>query len=88
MAVSIVGHTVGGTSPVGSSILVPASGGVEHAVERMWSVEVDLAIANSVFGCTVLVRRMLGCESQGIVHGKLAVRRGIYRQKWLGVVCV
>ena len=36
VAVSIVGHTVGKISPVGSSILVPESGGVAHAADRMW----------------------------------------------------
>ena len=36
VAVGIVGRTVGGTSPVEKSILVPASGGVEHAVDRVW----------------------------------------------------
>ena len=35
VAVGIVGRTVGETSPVGKSILVPASGGVEHAVNRV-----------------------------------------------------
>ena len=77
MAVGIVGRTVGGTSPVENSILVPASGGVKYAVDRMWEVEVDLAIASSVFGCTVLVKRMFGCGSQGVVHGNLIVRQGI-----------
>ena len=28
---------------------------------------------------------MLGCGSQGIVYGELAVGRGIYRQVWLGL---
>ena len=36
VAVDIVGHTVGKISPVGSSILVPESGGVAHAADRMW----------------------------------------------------
>ena len=36
VAVGIVGRTVGETSPVGKSILVPESGGVEHVVDRVW----------------------------------------------------
>ena len=35
VAVGIVGHTVGETLPVGKSILVPRSGGVESVVDRV-----------------------------------------------------
>ena len=47
-----------------------------------------MAIASSVFGCTVLVKRTFGCGSQGVVRGDLSVRQGIQMQKWLGVVVV
>ena len=36
VAVGIVGRIVGDTSPVGKSILVPESRGVENAVDRAW----------------------------------------------------
>ena len=36
VAVGIVGRTVGETAPVGKSILVPESGGVENVVDRVW----------------------------------------------------
>ena len=35
VAVGIVSHTVGETSPVGKSILVPGSGGVKSVVDRV-----------------------------------------------------
>ena len=46
---------------VDGSILVSESGGM------VYGVGVDLAIANSVHGCMVHVKRMLGYEGQGIV---------------------
>ena len=36
VAVGIVGRIVGETSPVGKSILVPESRGVENVVDRVW----------------------------------------------------
>ena len=36
VAVDIVDHSVGKISSVGSSILVPESGGMVHAADRMW----------------------------------------------------
>ena len=82
MAVDIVDHSVGKIPSVGGSILVSESEDMVHGVG------VGLAIANSVHGCMVHVKRMLGCGSPGIVYGELAVwGKGIYRQVWLGVAC-
>ena len=67
MAVDIVDHSVGKIPSVGGSILVSESGGM------MYGVGVDLAIANSVHGCMVHVKRMLGYGSPGIVDVRLAV---------------
>ena len=61
VAVGIVGRIVGETSPVGKSILVPESRGVENAVDRVWWVGVGLAIVSSVFGCIILVKDTFGC---------------------------
>ena len=36
VAVGIVGRSVGETSPVGKSILVPESRGVENVIDRVW----------------------------------------------------
>ena len=36
VAVGIVGRSVGETSPVGKSILVPESRGEENMVDRVW----------------------------------------------------
>ena len=81
MAVDIVDQSVGKIPSVVGSILVSESEDMVHGVG------VDLAIASSVLRCMVRVRRMLGCGSQGIVYGELAVGGGIYRQVWLGVAC-
>ena len=67
MAVDIVDHSVGKIPSVGGSILVSESEDMVHGVG------VDLAIASSVLGCMVRVRRMLGCDSPGIVYGRVAV---------------
>ena len=67
MAVDIVDQSVGKIPSVGGSILVSESEDMVHGVG------VDLAIANSVHGCMVHVKRMLGYGSPGIVHGELAV---------------
>ena len=55
MAVDIVDQSVGKIPSVGGSILVSESEDMVHGVG------VDLAIASSVLGCMVRVRRMLGC---------------------------
>ena len=65
--VNIVDQSGGKIPSVGGSILVSESGGM------MYGVGVDLAIANSVHGCMVHVKRMLGYGSPGIVDVRLAV---------------
>ena len=65
--VNIVDQSVSKIPSVDGSILVSESGGM------VYGVGVDLAIANSVHGCMVHVKRMLGYGSPGIVHGELAV---------------
>ena len=64
---NIVDQSGGMIPSVGGSILVSESGGM------MYGVGVDLAIANSVHGCMVHVKRMLGYGSPGIVYARLAV---------------
>ena len=66
----IVDQSVGKIPSVVGSILVSESEDMVHGVG------VDLAIASSVLGCMVRVRRMLGCGSRGIVYGELAVVGG------------
>ena len=41
-----------------------------------------------MFGCVFLVEETFGCGGQSVVSGDLAVRQGIQRQKWLGMVVV
>ena len=84
MAVDIADHSVGKIP--GGSILVSESEDMVHGVG------VDLAIASSVLGCMVRVKKMLGCGSQGIVYGELAVG-GVFigRCGWgwhVGMLCV
>ena len=68
--VSIVDQSVGKIPSVDGSIRVSES------TDMVYGVGADLAIANSVHGCVVHVKRMLGYGSPGIVRGELAVWGG------------